>query len=52
MPKLYKSPKTRAERRNCTELTWLSFWPTDQRTSKASPLVIGGRVLARIHRRR
>jgi len=36
--------EARTERRNWTELTRFSFWRTDQRSSKASPLVIGWRV--------
>jgi len=38
--------KVRTERRNWTELIWLSFWRAVLWTRRGSPLVIGWRVPA------
>jgi len=36
--------KARTGRRNCAELTWFSFWRTDQWASRTSSYVTGWRV--------
>jgi len=46
--------KARTERQNCTELTWFSFWSTDQRESsnalqQAPTNDVGGYVTTRTY---